>query len=303
MLLQLIDGFLNHLRIEKSASSMTLISYRTDLSQFLDYLSAQQNLPVESISKEMVTHRTVRNYMAHLQKSGFSRSTMARKLASIRSFVKYLCREEILPGNPIAAVATPKQEKKLPRFLYPAEVEDLLNAPDMTRGAGIRDKAILELFYASGIRVSELVSLDMQDMDLMEGAVRVLGKGNKEREIPIGVKAIEALNAYIEGPRKRMQKLSQRNEKAVFLNKFGRRLTARSVRNIVNKYVEEIALNQKVSPHTLRHTFATHLLNGGADLRAVQELLGHVKLSTTQVYTHVTKDRLKTVYEQTHPRR
>ncbi|MGE5371369.1 MAG: tyrosine recombinase XerC [Solirubrobacterales bacterium] len=303
MLTRLVGGFMTHLRVEKSASNMTLISYRTDLSQFIQFLSEQKGLPEEAVTKELVDHKTVREYMVHLQKAGFSRATMARKLAAIRSFVRYLCREEILDGNPIAAVATPKQEKKLPRFLFPTEVEDLLNAPDSQQGSGLRDRAILELLYATGIRVSELVSLNLISLDYHEGMIKVLGKGGKERLVPVGEKACRAVEHYIEGPRKRLAKKVGKEEKAVFLNKFGRRLTARSVRNIINKYVEEIALNQKVSPHTLRHTFATHLLNGGADLRAVQELLGHVKLSTTQVYTHVTKDRLKAVYDQTHPRR
>lgn len=303
MLLQYVDGFLNHMRVEKGASSMTLISYRTDLSQFLEFLSNRNSLPQEAVDKDLFNHKSVREYLAYLQNNGLSRSTMARKLAALRSFVKYLCREDVLMSNPIAAVSTPKQEKKLPRFLYPKEVEALIDAPDVRLPGGARDKAILEVLYATGIRVSELVSMDLSDVYFDEGFIKVLGKGGKERIVPLGEKASEALTAYINGIRRSQEHKRGRDQKAVFLNKFGDRLTARSVRNIINKYVEEVAINQKVSPHTLRHTFATHLLNGGADLRSVQEMLGHVKLSTTQVYTHVTKDQLKAVHNKAHPRR
>ncbi len=227
---------------------------------------------------------------------------MARKLATLRSFVRYLCREEVLDGNPIAAVATPKQEKRLPRFLYPQEIKTLIDAPDTNRISGLRDQAILELLYATGIRVSELVALNLSNIDTQNGYVKVTGKGGKERIVPMGNKACQAMDKYLPARQKTIRK-EPNQEPAVFLNKFGQRLTARSVRNIINKYVQQVALNQKVSPHTLRHTFATHLLNGGADLRSVQELLGHVKLSTTQVYTHVTKERIKSVHDKNHPRR
>lgn len=303
MLSSYLDGFLNHLRVEKSASIMTVISYRTDLCQFFEFLARLNNIPSESIPKEYVNHKTVRDYLSYLQKNGFSRSTMARKLAALRSFVKYLCREEVLGSNPIAAVSTPKQEKKLPRFLYQAEIQALLEAPDVTQVSGIRDKAILELMYATGIRVSELVALNLSNVYLSEGIIKVVGKGNKERIIPVGSQARDALINYLNNARVVQASNSTREEKALFLNRFGKRLTARSIRNIINKYVKEIALNQKVSPHTLRHTFATHLLDNNADLRSVQEMLGHVKLSTTQVYTHVTRERLKSVHKDSHPRR
>lgn len=302
MLFQYVDGFLNHLRVEKNASGMTIVSYRTDLAQFFEFLADLNSLPRELVSRELFNHKTVRDYLAYLQNNGFSRSTMARKLATLRSFVRYLCREEVLEGNPIAAVATPKQEKRLPRFLYPKEIETLLEAPDTNRTSGLRDQAILELLYATGIRVSELVSLNLNNVDTKNGYIKVIGKGDKERIIPMGKKACFAVDKYLTVRNKTIKKDPQL-ERAVFLNKFGQRLTARSVRNIINKYVQQVALNQKVSPHTLRHTFATHLLNGGADLRSVQELLGHVKLSTTQIYTHVTKERIKTVHDKNHPRR
>lgn len=303
-MLQYVDRFIDHLRVEKNASSMTLTCYRTDLNQFFTYMADDYEVPSEELKKDVINPRSVRRYLEHLQKRGMSRATIARKLASLRSFVRYLCREAVLDGNPIAVIATPRQEKKLPRFLYPEEVKMLIETPDTTSVMGMRDRAILELLYATGIRVSELVALDLNQIDTRERTVRVLGKGNKERIVPVGSQAIQAINTYLTESRGYLlAKNSNQSTEALFLNRFGSRLSARSIRNVINKYVEQIALNQKVSPHTLRHTFATHLLNGGADLRSVQELLGHVKLSTTQVYTHVTNERIKKVHREKFPRR
>lgn len=232
-----------------------------------------------------------------------SRATIARKLAALRSFVKYLCRENILGGNPIANVSTPKREKKLPRFLYPMEINLLMDAPDTTKASGIRDKAILEVLYAAGVRVSELVGINLSDLERSQHWVKIRGKGSKERLAPLGSNSLEAINEYLNKGRPHLLAVGDIDYEALFLNKFGTRLSARSIRNIINKYVEQLAINHKVSPHTLRHSFATHLLNNGADLRSVQELLGHVKLSTTQIYTHLTKDRIKAIHEETHPRR
>ena len=303
MLFQYIDGFLNHLRVEKSASQMTLVSYRTDLSQFFTFLSNQYDVPREKISQELLNHRSVREYLGYMQDSGLSRSTMARKLAALRSFVRFLCRENILQGNPIAAVATPKQDKRLPHFLYPLEVEMLLEAVDTTSVAGRRDRAILETLYATGLRVSELVGIDLVDLDLILNQVKVRGKGNRERIVPLGSMAHKYLLEYLERGRPSMAAKSKKTVSALFLNRYGDRLSQRSIRNILNKYVDQVALNRRISPHTLRHSFATHLLNNGADLRSVQELLGHVKLSTTQIYTHLTKDSIKNIHDNTHPRR
>jgi integrase/recombinase XerC len=303
MLYKYIEEFLTHLRVEKTASNLTLLSYRTDLGQFFDFLSREYQEPPEALAAELLNHKTVRNYLADMQGRGLSRSTMARKLASLRSFVKYLCREDILPGNPIANVSTPKQERKLPRFLYPTEIDLLLNAPDSTQMMGRRDKAILETLYAAGVRVSELVSINMADIDWDEESILIRGKGNKERLAPMGRQSKAALLDYVQHSRNLLLQAGQTTTDALFLNKFGSRLSARSVRNIINKYVDTVAITQKVSPHTLRHSFATHLLNGGADLRTVQELLGHVKLSTTQIYTHLTKENIKKIYDNSHPRR
>jgi integrase/recombinase XerC len=215
----------------------------------------------------------------------------------------YLCREQVLEGNPIASVSTPKQEKKLPHFLYQPEIELLLSAPDVKDPIGARNKAMMELMYATGIRVGELVSLDLDDVDLNESFVKVFGKGSKERFVPMGTVAGQALAYYIDYKRGLLGGKNHQSTDALFLNRFGGRLSTRSVRNILNKYVEEVAISQKVSPHTLRHTFATHLLEGGADLRSVQEMLGHVKLSTTQVYTHLSREKLKSIHNNALPRR
>jgi len=303
MLFQHIEDYLNYLRVEKSASKLTLLGYKSDLTQFSTFISQKYNVPKEEITNELLNHKSVREYLAQMQEKNLSRSTMARKLAALRSYVRYLCRENILEGNPIAAVSTPRQDKKLPKFLYPQEIELLINAPDITKPMGRRDKAILETLYAAGLRVSELVGMDLKDIDFNEKLIKIRGKGNKERIVPLGRKAEEAIEYYIKGNRRYAAQRTGDIGEALFLNKFGRRLSDRSVRNIINKYVEKVAINQKISPHTIRHTFATHLLNNGADLRSVQELLGHVKLSTTQIYTHLTRDNIKKIYSDTHPRR
>ncbi|HWP98573.1 MAG TPA: tyrosine recombinase XerC [Syntrophomonadaceae bacterium] len=303
MLFQHLQGFLTYLRVEKSAASLTLLSYETDLIQFFAFLANTHQISREAIGTEYLNHVIVRQYLASMQQKGWSRATMARKLAALRSFVRYLCRENILTSNPIAAVSTPKQDKRLPKFLYPTEVQVLMEAPDHTTPAGKRDRAILETLYSSGLRVSELVGLDQYDIDFNEQYVRVTGKGNKERIVPLGGKAREALVDYLDSGRSRFMRKNQEAVSALFLNKAGQRLSARSVRNIMNKYVELVALQRKVSPHSLRHSFATHLLGAGADLRSVQELLGHVKLSTTQVYTHLSREEIKNIYTDSHPRR
>jgi len=303
MLFSYVDSFLEHLRVEKSASRMTLVSYKSDLNQCFAFLADHNGVAVQSISTEYLNHKSVRDYLSYLQQQGLSRATMSRKLAALRSFVRYLCRENILQHNPIAAVSTPRQDKKLPRFLYPVEVEMLLNAPDKSTPAGKRDTAILEVLYACGLRVSELVGADLDDLNWDEELIKVRGKGNKERIVPIGQQARQALLNYINQGRPALARKAKSPTSAIFLNKSGQRISQRSIRNIIDKYMEETAVNQAISPHTLRHSFATHMLNNGADLRSVQELLGHVKLSTTQIYTHLTRDSLQNIYNENHPRR
>ena len=304
MLFRDIESFLNHMRVEKNASKFTISNYKTDLMQYFQFLAAKENLPFEQMTNDLIDHKSVREYLASIHNKGQSKATAARKLAALRSYVKYLCRQNILSDNPIAAVSTPKQEKKLPKFLYNQEIDLLMKAPDLKNPNSIRDKAIMETLYSSGIRVSELTGLNLKDLDFAEEYIKVTGKGGKDRLIPLGHKANAALELYLRKSRPFLIKQGEDSEEeAVFLNRFGGRLSNRGVRNVLNKYVKEISLNQKISPHTLRHSFATHLLNNGADLRAVQELLGHVKLSTTQIYTHLTRENIKNIYNNTHPRR
>lgn len=303
MLAEYIEAFLNHQRIEKGASDLTIKSYRNDLRQFVVFIEQSYNIRFEDINVDYLNHRVVRQYLAFLQEGGLSRSSLARKLAALRSLVRFLCREGLLESNPLAALSTPKQDKRLPKFLYPREMEMLLAAPDPGNVAGKRDIAILETLYATGLRVSELVGIDLQDIDWNEELIKVTGKGSKQRLVPFGSQAKAALNDYISEARPQYAGKNKHVEEALFLNRFGGRLSARSIRNILNKYVEEVSVNQKISPHVIRHTFATHLLNAGADLRSVQELLGHVKLSTTQIYTHLTTENIKHIYDDTHPRR
>jgi integrase/recombinase XerC len=297
-----LNAFFDYLMIEKSASNLTIAGYKKDLQQFLDFVAAEYHLARENIAIDQLDHRTVRAYLAFLQSRGLSRATQARKLAALRSFTKYLCREGIIKNNPIAAVSTPKQDQRLPKFLYPLEMQLLMETPDIHTPLGSRDRAILETLYAAGLRVSELVGMNMKDIDMGEELITVMGKGSKERLIPLGRQDKEALWRYFKF-RSLMLEKSQKNCEAVFLNKYAERLSSRSVRNIVNKYMEQASINQKISPHTMRHSFATHLLNAGADLRSVQELLGHVKLSTTQIYTHLTRDSIKEIHTNSLPRR
>lgn len=297
-----LNAFFNYLLIEKSASNLTISGYKKDLQQFLDFAAAKYHLAREDIEIEQLDHKTVREYLAFLQSRGLSRATLARKLAALRSFTKYLCREAILKYNPISAVSTPKQDHRLPKFLYPMEIQLLMETPDIHTPLGSRDRAILETLYAAGLRVGELVGMNIKDIDFEEELLRVMGKGSKERIVPLGRQAKEALLHYF-NYRSRMLKQCQKSSEAVFLNKYAERLSSRSVRNIVDKYMEQSSLNQKISPHTMRHSFATHLLNAGADLRSVQELLGHVKLSTTQIYTHLTRDSIKEIHQNSLPRR
>lgn len=298
----LLDSFLDHLRVEKNSSPRTVENYQHDIFQFFDFLSDDLATPIELVNVADINHLILRRYLAHLAQLGLARTSIARKLAALRSFFKFLAREEIISENPIRMVSTPKLERKLPKFVYKEAMVDLLTAPQLDSPQGDRDQAIMETLYAAGIRVSELVGLDLQDLNLELGYVKVMGKGAKERVVPIGSFAIDALRRYLENGRPKLLAQGAVKNQAVFLNKDGGRLSARSIRNIIDKYVNQIALDQKISPHTLRHSFATHLLDAGADLRTVQELLGHVKMATTQIYTHVTKERLKKVYENAHPR-
>ena len=285
-----IDKFMNYLKVEKNASAHTLTNYTIDLNAFKGFLGDKEI--------ETVDHLALRRYLAELRAKNYSKRTVARKLASLRSFFRFLFREGHIKKNPITAVLTPKLDKKLPVFLDTAKIDRLLSAPTDKDLAGLRDRALLETLYSTGIRVSELVGLDLSDIDFISGVMKVLGKGHKERVVPIGEPALAAIRKYAD---KRASEKVKDND-AVFLNKSGGRLTDQSVRRVLDKHIKTCSISEKISPHSLRHSFATHLLDRGADLRSVQELLGHMNLSTTQIYTHVTMDRLKSVYDKAHPR-
>jgi len=285
--------FSGHL-YSQNRSELTVGAYQTDLVQFFRFVALEQGQEVETLTVDLIDVYIVRGFLGALAEYGLTRKSMARKLAALRSFFKFLCRKEILQINPVQRVASPKLGRKLPNFLYIDQMDGLLHASDCTNLLGSRDQVIIELLYGSGLRVSELVGLDRENLDLESGLIRVLGKGSKERVIPITNYAIQAIKGYL-GLRKDQNEI-------LLLNYQGTRLSARSVRRILDKLVAKASLEQHVNPHMLRHSYATHMLDGGADLRSVQELLGHLKLSSTQIYTHLTRERLKKVYEQAHPR-
>ncbi|MCI0641354.1 MAG: tyrosine recombinase XerC [Gemmataceae bacterium] len=290
--------FLRHLALEKNASALTVKSYREDLTQAITFWQPQSKQPAQ------VTTRQARAFAAWLHDQGYSKATIARRIAAVRSWFKFLCRQGLLDSNPADGLRNPRQEKKLPRFLTEEGLAKLLQTPELGTWSGQRDQAILEGLYSAGLRVSELTGLNVGDLDLETGSAIVRGKGKKERLVFFGPDAVQALWRWL-ASRERMlaQKTSGRKPaEALFLNKNGTRLTSRSVGRLLEKYLALAGLDPKASPHSLRHSFATHLLDHGADIRSVQELLGHRSLGTTQVYTHVTTKRLKESYDKAHPR-
>ena len=300
MIEKLSLDFIAKLEHENGFSEHTLRAYHKDLLQFDNFLKAEKRSSLESIN-----HLLLRRFLAVLRSKNYSKTTIARKLASIRSFFKFLIREGELVANPFEMLRTPKQDKKLPYFLSISEVDVLLKTPDCSNVMGLRDMAIMETLYSTGIRVSELVGLDESNIDFFAGMIKVQGKGKKERLVPIGSHAIKAINEYIDSKSKSKKKEENKVSRSepLFLNRFGGRLTARSVARSLDKYLKVSGVNLLTSPHTFRHSFATHLLDKGADLRSVQEMLGHSSLSTTQIYTHITTERLKNVYDKAHPRK
>lgn len=290
--------FVNYLRYERNMSPETIRAYEKDLHQFLRYFAKGDGEPVNPAD---LSSLQIREYLAHLKEKNYEKTTIVRKLATIRSFYKCLIRKGLVANNPLAEIPTPKVEKKIPHFLTVEEVEKLLNAPQGTGFQPVRDRAILETLYSTGLRVSELTSLNVEDIDFTAEAVRAKGKGRRERMVPIGSFALQAIRRYIE-LRATVPNINEKDPNALFLNRFGDRLSSRSIRKIIDKYIQVTGLDEKTSPHTLRHSFATHLLNRGANIRVVQELLGHKHLSTTQIYTHITTDAMKKAYETATPR-
>jgi integrase/recombinase XerC len=325
----IINEFLNYLQFEKRFSTHTAKCYGVDLSQFGDFLlgrgeggqpagesfstaqlgAAQAGAAVAVATKADVDQllnaadvNAIRAYMVVLNEKQYSKATIARKLATLRSFYKFLVKRNHISSNPTVGIRTPKQEKRLPRFLEYEEVKRLLETPPMDSWLGARDRAIMETIYSTGMRVSEVVSLNIDDIDFLGEVVHIRGKGKKERIAPISSSVLQVIQHYMEFRNKRAQNNGNFDSKVLFVNKHGKRLSTRSVRRKMDKYLLMAGLDPAISPHTLRHSFATHMLNRGADLRSVQELLGHQSLSTTQIYTHLTTKKLKEVYDSAHPR-
>lgn len=291
----LIHEFINYLSVERGLAMNTLESYGRDLRQYSQFLEADDDANLDAVSRN-----TIVNYMIFLQQQGKATATIARRLAALKAFYQFLVREKRIKNDPTANLESPKLEKRLPRVLTVNEVERLLNQPDGAQPPGMRDRAMLELLYATGIRVSELVSLNVSDVNLETGYIKCSGKGSKERIVPLGTLAIQSCREYLEKGRHRL--VRDRDETSLFVNHHGHRLTRQGFWKIVKRYADDAKIEKEITPHTLRHSFATHLLENGADLRSVQEMLGHADISTTQIYTHVTKGRLKEVYARSHPR-
>ncbi len=295
-----INQFLDYIEAEKGYSNNTLAAYRNDLSQFLIFL---QQLPPDQRPQNWgdVTRDHIISYMLEMKEREYASSTIARKVAAVKSFFKFLENTGQIKTNPARDLETPRAEKHLPATISADDVDRLLAAPEGNGPAALRDRAMLELLYATGLRVSELVALDVTDVDLEEGTVRCMGKGKKERVLPLYEHARLVLETYVKQGRPKL--LGEHNEEpALFLNRRGTRLTRQGLWLIIKRYVEAVGIQENVTPHTLRHSFATHMLSGGADIRHVQQLLGHANISTTQIYTQVTPDRMREVYDETHPR-
>jgi integrase/recombinase XerC len=304
-----LKSFLEHLRLNENASAHTVRAYDSDLSQYLVFLASHLDRRVSQLVPANLDHLNARAFLADLHVRGQSKASAARKLSAIRAFGRYLRREGVLEGDPAALVGTPKREHRIPNHLAVDEMTKLLETPDTSQPLGRRDRAILELFYASGLRLSELVGLDVEDVNLSARVVRVLGKGRKERIVPFNQSTADAVRAWLRdreplraGAAAPRGPASRRPREPLFLNYQGGRLSTRSVDKLVRKYVSACSTRYGISPHALRHSFATHLLEAGADLRAIQELLGHARLSTTQRYTHVNAAQLIETYRKAHPK-
>ncbi len=290
-----LGNFIYYLTVEKGLAKNTLESYQRDIRKFLQFLIKNK---IRSLGK--VNRSIIANYLGHLKSNNYASTTISRNVASLRSFFNFLAQENIIPDNPALQLESPRIEKKLPRVLSLKEVDQLLSQPLVSTVKGLRDKAMLELLYASGIRVSELISLNTADLNHEVGFLRCRGKGMKERIVPVGNTAISCVQQYLKQGRVKQVKTTA--EKSLFVNHHGRRLTRQGFWKILKKYAGHAGIPGEITPHTLRHSFATHLLENGADLRSVQEMLGHSDISTTQIYTHITRRKIREIYDKTHPR-
>lgn len=285
-----INSFLNYLKVEKNYSDNTIQGYHKDLLDYKEYLNGK--------NIKDTNYKFIRNYLSYMFLKKYEKKTISRHISTLRSFYKYLVNENIISKNPMLLISNPKPDKKLPNFLYYDELEILLNIPDKETILGLRDALILEMLYSTGIRVSELINIKLKDINFSDKKILILGKGSKERYVLYGNTLKQILDLYLKNSRPKLNK----NSEYLILNKNGNKITDRGVRLIISNILKKGELDYHVSPHTLRHTFATHMLDNGADLKSVQELLGHSNLSTTQVYTHITNERLRSVYLKTHPR-
>lgn len=295
-MLKELQSFIHYLSVERGLAPNTLESYERDLTQYIGHLKEGGTVSLKDTAKSHIV-----SYIGKLRKAGKAPATVSRSIVSIRAFYQFLVRERVIDKDPSLHLESPKLEKRLPKVMSMHEVERLLEAPQTSTPNGMRDKAMLEVLYATGIRVSELISLSMDDIHLSLGYVRCLGKGSRERIIPLGRIAAQTLDQYIRTSRPKLLRPG-RSEEALFVNHLGTRMTRQGFWKIIKKYAAQSGIRKEITPHTLRHSFATHLLENGADLRSVQEMLGHADISTTQIYTHVTNKRMKEVYNQTHPR-
>lgn len=293
--MEYLDEFLEYLEYQKNYSKYTLINYQKDIETFYVFLKEKN---IKNIKK--IDYKTLRNYLEYLYEKKYTSSSINRHISSLKSYFKYLKRENIINNNPALLLSTVKKEKKLPKTINSNDIETILLLPDISTPLGARDSAILEMFYSTGIRVSELVKIKISDVELSENRIKIDGKGNKERYVLYGDILKEKMLKYVKDGRKKL--LKEKQSKYLFLNKNGDKLTERGVRVIIDNILKKAGEKNHISPHMIRHTFATHMLNEGADLKIVQELLGHENLSTTQIYTHVSNERLKNVFLHSHPR-
>jgi len=291
---ELVDRYLTHLRVERRASPNTLRAYAADLARYLEWAQRTGMDPIT------LTHRQMRLYLAELDRAGYARRTVARRLSAVRSLFAYLVAEDITPSDPSSVLATPKVPSRLPRIVPTNELPSLLDAPDPATASGLRDRAILEILYATGARVSEISGLRLCDLDLAQGQITVMGKGSKERLVPLHRVAVNRLTDYLTDGRPRLTTGTATD--SVFLSTRGKPLSADAIRRIFKRWLSAAGIASSLSPHSMRHTFATHMVENGADLRTIQELLGHVALSTTQIYTHMSMKRLQDVHRNAHPR-